>query len=75
MPEPLATRIAYEGRFVRVDVEEWPVLGSWEIVRRHDATAVLPMTPADEVLLVRQFRPAARQAITEVPAGILDVDG
>ena len=51
------------------------MLGSWEIVRRHDATAVLPMTPADEVLLVRQFRPAVRQAITEVPAGILDVDG
>lgn len=75
MPEPLAVRTAFRGSFVRVDVEEWPSLGSWEIVHRHDATAVLPVTPGDDVVLVRQFRPAVRQAITEVPAGILDVDG
>lgn len=60
---------------MRIDVEEWPALGPWEIVRRHDATAVLPVTPSDDVVLVRQFRPAVRRSITEVPAGILDVDG
>ncbi|MGZ8735319.1 MAG: NUDIX hydrolase [Acidimicrobiia bacterium] len=75
MPEPLTARTVFQGAFVRVDVEEWPELGPWEVVRRHDATAVLPLTPDDRVVLVRQFRPAVRQSMTEVPAGILDVDG
>ena len=75
MPGPLRTNTVYDGSFVRVDVEEWPDLGRWEVVRRHDAAAVLPVTPDDDVLLVRQFRPAVRQALVEVPAGILDVDG
>lgn len=72
--EPTATRTVYEGAFVRVDLEDWPGLGPWEIVRRHDAAAVLALTPDDRVLLVRQFRPALRQVVTEVPAGILDID-
>ena len=75
MLEPTATRTVYEGSFVRVDLEDWPGLGPWEIVHRHDAAAVLALTPDDRVLLVRQFRPALRQVVTEVPAGILDIDG
>lgn len=75
MTEPRTTRTAFRGAFVQVEIEDWPELGEWEIVRRHDATAVLPVTPGDSVLLVRQFRPAVRQIVTEVPAGILDVDG
>ena len=75
MAEPLASRRAYEGSYLRVDVEDWAGLGPWEVVRRHDAAAVLPVTPDEHVLLVRQFRPAVRRTITEVPAGILDVDG
>ncbi|CAN5712668.1 hypothetical protein BH18ACT17_BH18ACT17_06690 [soil metagenome] len=75
MAQPLASRRAYVGSYLRVDVEEWPGLGSWEVVRRYDAAAVLPVTPDDQVVLVRQFRPAVRGTITEVPAGILDVDG
>ena len=35
----------------------------------------MPITPDDHVILVKQFRPAVRQAITEIPAGLLDVDG
>ena len=75
MPEPLTARTVFRGSFVRVDLEDWPDLGQWEVVRRHDATAVLPVTPDDRVLLVRQLRPAVRQVVTEIPAGILDVDG
>ena len=75
MPEPRSQRSGYRGAFVRVDVDDWPGLGEWEIVRRFDATAVLPITPDDEVLLVRQFSPAVRRAVVEIPAGILDVDG
>jgi ADP-ribose pyrophosphatase len=36
---------------------------------------VLALTPDDHVLLVKQFRPGARQVLTELPAGILDVEG
>ena len=75
MPEPLLVRTVYDGSFVRVDVEDWPELGPWEVVHRHDATAVLPVTPDDRVVLVRQFRPAVRQSIVEAPAGLLDVEG
>ena len=75
MPAPRRTTTVYDGSYVRVEVEDWPELGPWEVVRRHDASAVLPVTPDDDVLLVRQFRPAVRAPLVEVPAGILDVDG
>ena len=75
MPEPSHTRTAYQGGWVRVDVEEWPGVGSYEVVRRHDAAAVLALTPGGDVLLVRQFRPPVRQQLVEIPAGLLDVEG
>jgi ADP-ribose pyrophosphatase len=75
VPDPARSRRAYDGPYLHVDVEEWPGLGTWEIVRRSDAAAVLPVTPDDRVVLVRQFRPALRGHVTEIPAGILDVDG
>jgi ADP-ribose diphosphatase len=58
-----------------VDEEEWPELGAWEVVRTLDAAAVLPITPQGEALLVRQFRPPVRHVVTEIPAGLLDVEG
>lgn len=75
MPEPSHTQTPYRGGWVRVDVEEWPGIGSYEVVRRHDAAAVLALTPEGDVLLVRQFRPPVRQHLTEIPAGLLDVEG
>jgi ADP-ribose pyrophosphatase len=75
MAAPRSARVAHQGAFVRVDIEEWPGLAPWEIVRLHDASAVLPLLPDGRVLLVRQFRPAVRQVLTEIPAGILDVEG
>ena len=75
MPEPASSRLVFRGRHVRVDEEDWPGIGSWEVVRPLDAVAVLPITPSGDVLLVRQFRPPVRHAVLEVPAGLLDVDG
>jgi 8-oxo-dGTP pyrophosphatase MutT (NUDIX family) len=75
MAEPTEVRSAYEGAFVTVEVEAWADLGPWEIVRLHDATAVLPLTPDDDVVMVRQLRPPVRQELTEIPAGLLDVEG
>ena len=75
MKEPASVRRAFAGRFLSIDVEEWPGIGTYEVVRHPGAAAVLPITPAGDVLLVQQFRPPARQVLTEIPAGVLDVDG
>jgi ADP-ribose pyrophosphatase len=75
MPEPAHSRPAFRGRHIRVDEEDWPGIGPWEVVRPLDAVAVLPLTPSGDVLLVRQFRPPVRHAVLEVPAGLLDVEG
>jgi ADP-ribose pyrophosphatase len=74
-PGPRTTRTAYEGPYLRVEVERWPDHGDYEIVRKHDAAAVVAVRPDDHVLLVRQFRPPVRDALLEIPAGLLDVDG
>jgi ADP-ribose pyrophosphatase len=74
-PEPRAARTAFEGIAFRVDVEDWPQTGPWDVAHHKGAAAVLPLTPGDEVILVRQFRPPVRQVLTEIPAGLLDVEG
>lgn len=74
MSEPTSAREVWAGRYLRVTVEDWPS-GEYEIVRLHDAVAVVPVTPGGDVLLVRQFRPPVRESLLEVPAGLLDVDG
>jgi ADP-ribose pyrophosphatase len=74
--EPASVHPAYRGSFLRVDLEAWPGLDApLEIVRHPGAAGVLPVTPAGDVLLVRQFRPAIRDSLTEIPAGVLDVPG
>jgi 8-oxo-dGTP pyrophosphatase MutT (NUDIX family) len=75
MPEPGGTRPLFEGRWVRVDEEEGADVGAGEVVRTPDAAGVLPITPEGDALLVRQFRPPVRHVVTEIPAGLLDVEG
>lgn len=75
MPEPTSSDRAFDGRYLAVDVEDWPGIGRYEVVRRPGAAAVLPVTVTGDVLLVRQFRPPVRDALVEVPAGLLDVEG
>lgn len=73
--EPRGTEPAFRGRFLSVDVEDWPGRPLHEVLHRPGAAAVLPITPSGEVILVRQFRPAVRQVTIEIPAGVLDVEG
>jgi 8-oxo-dGDP phosphatase len=75
VPEPASAREVWSGRYLTVALESWPELGEYEVVRKHDAAAVVPVTPAGDVLLVRQFRPPARTSMLEIPAGLLDVEG
>src|SRR5207244_3684497 len=73
-PEPSASREAFRGNYLRVEMETWPS-GDWEVLRHPGACAVVAVTEENEVLLVRQFRPAIRRSTLEVPAGLLDVTG
>jgi 8-oxo-dGTP pyrophosphatase MutT (NUDIX family) len=73
--EPAASRVAWSGRYLTVAIETWPGLGDYEVVRKHDAVAVVPVTPEGDVVLVHQFRPPVRTSLLEIPAGLLDVDG
>jgi ADP-ribose pyrophosphatase len=75
MPEPAGSRTLFQGRWIRVDEEEWAGVGAWEVVRTPDAAGVLPITPEGDALLVRQLRPPVRHIVTEIPAGLLDVEG
>jgi 8-oxo-dGTP pyrophosphatase MutT (NUDIX family) len=52
--------------------------GGWferDVIRHPGAVAIVPMTDADSVLLVHQFRPAVNRWLLEVPAGTRDVVG
>lgn len=68
-----SSREAFAGRLIRVEVESWDG-HDFEVVRHPGAVAVLPVTPEGDVLLVRQFRPAIRRTLVEIPAGLLDRD-
>ncbi len=72
--EPDAVREAFRGGLIRVEVESWGGR-EYDVVRHPGAAAVLPITPDGHVILVRQLRPAIRQAIVEIPAGLLDREG
>lgn len=72
--EPESSREAFRGKLLRVEVEQWPV-GEREVVRHPGACAVVALTEAGEVLLVRQIREPVREVMLEIPAGIYDVEG
>jgi 8-oxo-dGTP pyrophosphatase MutT (NUDIX family) len=71
---PRSVREVFRGRLIRVEVESWPA-GEREVVRHPGACAVVALTAAGDVLLVRQMREAVRERLLEIPAGILDVPG
>lgn len=71
--QPLSEELVFEGGIFSVHKETWPDAGHpYDVVRHIGAAAVLPVTPGGDVLLVRQRRPAIRQALIEIPAGLLD---
>jgi 8-oxo-dGDP phosphatase len=62
---------------VRVDEVEMPdgTVANRDIVAHLGAVGVLALDPDDNVTIVRQYRPAVRQHLLELPAGLLDVSG
>ncbi len=72
--EPDAARDVFDGRLLHIRVEVWDG-HELEVVHHPGAAAVVPVLPDGRVILVRQKRPAIRDALVEIPAGILDVEG
>ena len=49
-------------------------IGHWDFAKRPNADAcvgILAVTPADEVVLVEQFRVPVQQKVIEIPAGLV----
>jgi ADP-ribose pyrophosphatase len=72
----VSERIVYQGRVLRVAVADVPLPSGrtvqLEIIRHPGAACVVPFSGPDEVLLIDQYRFAARGQLWEVPAGKLD---
>jgi ADP-ribose pyrophosphatase len=52
-------------------------IGNWDFVERPNAdccVCVLAVTPADEIVLVEQFRPPVGSRVIEIPAGLVGDD-
>ncbi|HEY5560740.1 MAG TPA: NUDIX hydrolase [Clostridiaceae bacterium] len=48
---------------------------AYEIIKNYDGLAVIILNEFNEVLLVKQFRPAIMDYTLEIPAGCLDIEG
>ncbi|MFU8839848.1 MAG: NUDIX domain-containing protein [Nitriliruptoraceae bacterium] len=76
--ETIESRDVYEG-FARVRVDRVRTPDGEEVERevvvRHDAVAVVPVTPDGRVLLLHQYRQPVGRPLIELPAGLLDVAG
>jgi ADP-ribose pyrophosphatase len=72
----MSSRPVYRGRSIAVWLEEVALPNGrrteLDVVRHPGASAIVPFTSDDDVLLIRQFRHAAGGTILEVPAGKLD---
>lgn len=72
----LSTQVVYAGTYLSTE-QQTVVLPDGrqairDIVRPPDAVAVVPIDDDGRIYLVRQYRPAIRQAIYEIPAGVID---
>ena len=76
---PTGEATVHRGWFIRVQratfLDPDGVAFERDIVRHPGAVAVVAVTDADAVVLVRQYRPAVDRWLLEVPAGTCDVEG
>jgi ADP-ribose pyrophosphatase len=68
--------IVYKGKIFDVaedtiEIEEGRVT-KWDLVLHNGATAIVPITEDNEVILVRQYRNASNTEVLEIPAGKLE---
>lgn len=75
----LEERTLYQGFVIRVtnEIFESPTgeIFDRDVVHTLPAVAIVPLLPTNEVVCVRQYRPALQHDLLEIPAGICDVEG
>ena len=75
----LGEREIYQGFVIRVTNEtfESPTgeIFDRDVVHTLPAVAVVPVLPTNQVVCVRQYRPALQHDLLEIPAGMCDVEG
>lgn len=75
MPETIATKKIYDGRIfdVRIDtIREGDAEYEREIISHRGSSVIVPLFDDGSVVMVRQYRHAAKEILLEVPAGSLD---
>lgn len=74
--ETIESKEVFSGRLIklRVDTVRLPdgKEARREIVVHRGAVAAVPLLDGDRIVMVRQFRQAAREVLMEIPAGTLD---
>ncbi|MHB9038105.1 MAG: NUDIX domain-containing protein [Armatimonadota bacterium] len=74
--ETIDSRLAFDGRLVKLRVDRVRLPNgketSREIIIHRGAVAAVPMIDGDRIVMVRQFRQAAGEALLEIPAGTLN---
>ena len=74
--QTLNSRLAYEGSFLRLYVDEVRSadghVGTREYLRHPGAVMIVPLLPDGRVVLERQFRYPLKRAAIEFPAGKID---
>ena len=72
------SRVIHRGHYLtfRIDTIERPdgTRAERDVVGHPGAVAIVAIDEADRVLMVRQYRVPAGQALLEIPAGTLDID-
>jgi 8-oxo-dGTP pyrophosphatase MutT (NUDIX family) len=72
-------RTVHRDRWIHLRAEAWEtgngaVLDPWYMLEWRDWVHVLALTPARELVLVRQWRPGAGEAVLELPGGIMEAE-
>lgn len=68
------------GKFLAYNLIEWQgvdgVVHKWEAIDRPNASGavliIARLMPSDRIVLIRQFRPPARERVYEFPAGLME---
>lgn len=73
----LGSRVTFADRWLTIRSDDCATadghrIGAYHVMESPDWVAVVALTPADEVLLVSQYRHGAAAIVTELPAGVIE---
>ncbi|MCU0540718.1 MAG: NUDIX hydrolase [Oscillatoriaceae cyanobacterium Prado104] len=78
LPQLIQQRLFYQGRKFNFDVATLRLpnsaVGDWECIRHPGGALAVPVTPEGKLVLVRQYRFAAKGRILEFPAGTIEIN-